>query len=68
MSKAFLCEVCEAIPHWRIQRTGDVATTWACDEHLAGACDDLQRDGEITNLTIWDAHKKDAKAQAILTG
>jgi hypothetical protein len=38
-------------------RTGDVITAWACDEHLAGVCDLLQRPGEITELTVTSAVK-----------
>jgi len=52
------CEVCDATkPHWTIMRTGDVATTWACDVHLAVICERLQRHDEITELTIRDSRK-----------
>lgn len=58
MSLAFCCETCDAAdPRWNITRIGDVVTTWACDEHLAGACDGLQRDFEITQLVVRDARK-----------
>jgi len=52
------CEVCDAAdPHWTIMRTGDVVTSWACDEHLAAVCERLQRDSEVTELTVRDSRK-----------
>ena len=58
MSLAYCCEVCDAAdPHWTIMRTGDVATSWACDDHLAVVCERLQRDFEVTELTIRDSRK-----------
>jgi hypothetical protein len=52
------CEVCDAAdPHWTIMRTGDVVTSWACDEHLAVVCDRLQRDFEVTELTVRNSRK-----------
>jgi len=55
--RAFRCEVCDLTPLWRIGRVGDVATSWACDEHLSAVCERLQRDFEITKLTVWLAPK-----------
>jgi hypothetical protein len=52
MSKAFLCEVCEADPMWRVGRIGDAAVTWACAEHLSAVADGMQRDWEVTRLTL----------------
>lgn len=49
---AFKCETCDGEPMWRIERVGDVVTTWACAEHLSEACDRLQRDYEVTQLTV----------------
>jgi hypothetical protein len=52
VSKAFLCEVCESKPLWTLTRHGDVVVTWACDEHLSTVAERLQRDFEITQLTV----------------
>lgn len=49
---AFKCGECDGEPAWRITRIGDVATTWACDEHLAHECHRMQRDWEVTELRI----------------
>ncbi len=58
MSRAYCCEACDvADPHWTIMRTGDVVTAWACDAHLAIVCEQLQRDPEITELTVRDSRK-----------
>lgn len=47
------CEECdEYSPKWYIVRVGDVACTWACDEHLSLACDQMQRDWEVTELRV----------------
>jgi hypothetical protein len=55
---AFCCEICDdSDPKWRLERVGDVATSWACDEHLPIVCDRLQRDFEVTRLTVWNAQK-----------
>ena len=63
MSLAFRCEVCDADPHWRIIRVGDVVISWSCDAHLATICDRLQRDFELTQLAIWDSRKMRACAE-----
>lgn len=53
MSLYLCCEVCDAAdPHWTIMRTGDVVTSWACDDHLGMVCERLQRDFEVTELTV----------------
>jgi hypothetical protein len=58
MSLAYCCEVCDAAdPHWAIMRRGDVVVSWACDAHLAIVCERLQRDFEITELTVRDSRK-----------
>ncbi len=58
MSLYLCCEVCDTTgPHWTITRTGDVVTTWACDAHLAVVCERLQRDFEVTELTVRDSRK-----------
>lgn len=47
------CEECdERYPKWSIVRVGDVVCTWACDDHLAVACERLQRDWEVTELRV----------------
>ncbi len=64
VSYAFRCEVCDADPHWRVTRVGDVVLAWACDEHLAVACERLQRDFEVTKLVVQDSRKMRERAQA----
>lgn len=54
---AFKCGECDGDPSWRITRRGDVAVTWACDNHLAHECHRFQRDWEITELCI-ESHTK----------
>ena len=49
---AFRCGECDDTPSWRIDRIGDVAVTWACDDHLASECHRFQRDWEVTELSI----------------
>jgi hypothetical protein len=51
----FRCGVCDGESVWRITRTGDVVTSWACDEHPAAECHGLQRNRglyEVTALVI----------------
>jgi hypothetical protein len=58
MSRAYCCEVDDAPdPHWVIERWGDAVVTWACDSHLAEVCERLQRDREVTKLSVQDARK-----------
>lgn len=58
MSRAYCCEVCEdADPHWVVERHGDAVVTWACDADLAEVCGTLQRDREVTRLSVTDARK-----------
>jgi hypothetical protein len=52
VSYAFLCEVCDGPPKWRITRIGDVVVSWACAEHFSEVCDRLQRDWEVTRLSV----------------
>lgn len=59
MGKMGWCETCDdPDPHWEIVRIGDVIVTWACDGHLAAACERLQRDSEVTRLTVEDYRKR----------
>jgi hypothetical protein len=44
-------------------RTGDVALSWACDAHLAQVCEGMQRDSEVTELTVTDGRKMREWAQ-----
>ena len=39
-------------PLWTIVRTGDVVVSWSCAEHLSAVCEGLQRDFEVTELTV----------------
>lgn len=62
---AYCCEVCDdACPHWYIMRTGDVVVSWACDGHLAEVCARLQRDREVTELTVTVSRKARERAKA----
>lgn len=58
MSRAYYCEIGDSPdPHWVIERHGDAVVTWACDAHLAEVCERLQRDHEVTKLSVQDARK-----------
>jgi hypothetical protein len=58
VSRAYCCEICDsADPHWVIERWGDAVVTWACDAHLAEVCERLQRDHEVTKLSVRDTRK-----------
>lgn len=54
---AFRCQVDNGEAAWRLTRLGDVATSWACDEHLHAVARDLQRDWEVTQIVIEDQRK-----------
>jgi hypothetical protein len=59
MSRVYCCEVCDnSDPHWRIERWGDAVVTWACDPHLSEVCERMQRDNEVTKLSVKDARKQ----------
>lgn len=49
---AYRCETCRGVPLWCIERYGDVATSWACADHLSVVCEALQRDWEVTALKV----------------
>lgn len=51
--RAFRCSVCDQEPLWRIERSGDAAVSWACAPHLSEECERLQRDWEVTELTVY---------------
>ncbi len=58
VSYAFCCETCRGTdPHWRIDRSGDAAVSWACDDHLASVMTGMQREDEVTELTVRDNRK-----------
>lgn len=58
MSLANCCEWCDdPEPLWVITRTGDAVITWACGGDLSGVCERLQRDDEVTELTVRHAPK-----------
>lgn len=58
VSRAYCCEVCDAEdPRWVIERWGDAVVTWACDADLPEVCGRLQRDREVTKLSVRDARK-----------
>ena len=48
----YRCGQCDEMPMWQVQRTGDLATEWACTLHLHDVCWDLQRDFEMTKVTV----------------
>jgi hypothetical protein len=61
---AYCCEVCDVTdPHWHIMRRGDVVVSWACDAHLSRVCERLQRDREVTELTVTDSRKARERAE-----
>lgn len=49
---AWRCEVCDGPPMWRLDRHGDAVVSWACASHLLLTCERLQRDWEITEITV----------------
>jgi hypothetical protein len=54
VSYAYRCEICNAMPLWRIERRGDAVVTWACMDpgHLVTVLDRLQRSWETTELVV----------------
>lgn len=57
-SAAHCCEVCgDSDPRWSVERWGDAAISWGCDTHLAEVCNRLQRDNEITKLSVRNFRK-----------
>ncbi|HEX3957774.1 MAG TPA: hypothetical protein VHZ03_14245 [Trebonia sp.] len=61
---AYCCEVCDdADPRWRIERWGDAVVTWACDTDLPEICGRLQRDREVTKLSVTDSRKARERAE-----
>jgi hypothetical protein len=37
---------------WRLDRSGDAVVSWACAPDLSVVCERMQRDHEITELTV----------------
>lgn len=56
------CETCDDAPKWSIMRHGDTVLSWACSEHLDQILERLQRDHEVTELSIWSAAKREGWA------
>jgi hypothetical protein len=57
MSRAYRCryspDQCpDREPRWRLDRLGDAAVDWACDQHLAGVVELLQRPWEKTEVVV----------------
>lgn len=52
MSYAFLCEVCNASAVWRLDRRGDAAVTWTCEEDLSDVLWKMQRNWEVTEVVV----------------
>lgn len=48
-----VCEICAGQPGWHIERWGDAAVSWACNEHIAAVCHAMQREHERTLLYMW---------------
>lgn len=54
---AYRCQVDNGEADWSLSRIGDLATSWACDEHLPAVLRDLQRGWEITQVVVRDRRK-----------
>jgi hypothetical protein len=57
VSRAYRCrfspEQCpDREPRWRLDRRGDAVVDWACDQHLAGVMEMLQRPRERTEIVV----------------
>jgi hypothetical protein len=52
VTRPYHCGVCGVGATWRITRRGDNVVGWACPNHLAPVCDQLQRDDEVTELVV----------------
>lgn len=52
MSLLYRCEACDGTPGWRLERRGDVVTTWSCDPHLPGVLRALHRDQDEPEGTV----------------
>lgn len=52
MSHAFRCQTCNGEPMWQVLRIGDVVVSWACPEHLSNIAEEMQRDYEVTELSV----------------
>ena len=64
------CRMCDGEPHWEIERRGDAVVSWACNDHLAAECDRLQRDWEVTRLSVvhWAKQHEVAEINRTLQG
>lgn len=64
MSLNNACHVCDGEYTWRIERYGDAVVSWACNEHLGAACEELQRKWETTRLVVWQPGRSVIKNDA----
>lgn len=63
MTRAYCCEECGAAdPRWQLERHGDAVVTWACEGDLGTVIDRLQRDREVTRVTVTGFRKARARA------
>jgi hypothetical protein len=63
VSAAYRCETCEGDPLWTIERVGDAVVSWACALHLSTVCEGLQRDWEVSQLSVYLTAKRTEWAQ-----
>lgn len=49
---AYRCAECDGEALWSIERVGDVAHTWACEQHFTKVALYMQRDHEVTELIV----------------
>ena len=67
VSRAYCCEACgDADPRWQLGRRGDAVIAWACEADLSVVIGRLQRDREVTTVSVTDIRK--ARARAALGG
>lgn len=62
MSLAYRCETCDSTPDWRLERRGDVVTTWACDPHLPDVLRRLRRDQDEPEGTVVTVRRQNPHA------
>jgi hypothetical protein len=57
---AYRCPFCHEPGTWRLDRYGDAVASWSCELHLAWVMDSLQREGEVTRVTVYrSAHHRE---------
>jgi putative hydrolase of HD superfamily len=50
--RSYSCRVCDAYGTWRLARPGEIVTRWACTPHLGEVADAMQRELDVTELTV----------------